>query len=100
MPFGLWTRVGARKPCIRWGPDLPCERAVLRRKGRDHCKVYGFSAVSCAKTAELIDMPFGVWTQVSPRKHVFDIVHIGTTWQMQLNHPCAVAMRRPFVKLL
>ena len=28
--------------------------------------------MSCAKTAELIEMPFGVWTQVGPRKHVLD----------------------------
>jgi len=26
-------------------------------------------------------------------------VHIGATWRIQLNHPCAVAMR-PYVKLL
>jgi len=25
--------------------------------------------VSCAKTAEPIEMPFGVWTRVGPRKH-------------------------------
>jgi len=28
----------------------------------------GRSAVSRAKTAESIEMPFGVWTQVGPRK--------------------------------
>ena len=27
------------------------------------------SAVSCAKMAELIDLPFGLWTQVGERKH-------------------------------
>jgi len=26
--------------------------------------------VSCAKTAELIEVPFGLWTRVGPRKHV------------------------------
>jgi len=26
-------------------------------------------------------------------------VHIGATWQIRLNHPCAVAMQ-PYVKLL
>jgi len=28
--------------------------------------------VSCAKTAKPIEMPFGIWTQVGPRKHVLD----------------------------
>jgi len=41
----------------------------------------GLSAVSHAKTAESIEMPFGVWSSVSPRKHVLDGVHIGATWR-------------------
>jgi len=28
--------------------------------------------VSCAKMAELIELPFGTWTQVGPRNHVLD----------------------------
>jgi len=28
------------------------------------------------KTAELIEMPFGLWTQVCPRKNVLDWVQI------------------------
>jgi len=35
-----------------------------------HCKALGLSAVSCAKTAELIEMPFGLWTRVGPIKQV------------------------------
>jgi len=30
--------------------------------------------VSHAKTAEPIEMPFGVWTREGPRNHVFDRV--------------------------
>jgi len=33
---------------------------------------YKGDAVSCAKTAELIVMPFGLWTRVGLRKHVLD----------------------------
>jgi len=33
-----------------------------------HCKVQGLSAVSCAKTAIPVEMPFGMWTRVGPRK--------------------------------
>ena len=28
--------------------------------------------MSCAKTAEPIEMPFGLWTRDGPRKHVLD----------------------------
>jgi len=28
--------------------------------------------VSCAKTAGLIEMPFGIWTWVGPKKHILD----------------------------
>ena len=55
--------------------------------------------VSPAETAEPIEMPFSVWTRVGPMKHVFDGVHIGATWRIQLNRPCAAAMRL-YVKLL
>ena len=30
--------------------------------------------MSCAKTAELIEMPFGLRTRVGPRNHVLDAV--------------------------
>jgi len=55
--------------------------------------------VSCAKAAELIEMPFGTWTQVGTRKHVLGRGHTGATWQIPLNRPC-VAVMRPVVKLL
>jgi len=31
----------------------------------------GLSRVSPTKTAELIEMPFGLWTRVGPRNHVW-----------------------------
>jgi len=64
MLFGFWTRVGTRKDVLDRGPGLPCERAILRRKGAARCKVWGLSAVICAITAEPIEMPFRVWTRV------------------------------------
>jgi len=51
------------------------------------------------KAAEPIEMPFGIWTWVDSRKHVLGEVSTGATWQIQLNRPCAAAMR-PVVKLL
>jgi len=55
--------------------------------------------VSFAKTAEPIEMAFGIWTRVSLGKHVLGGVHTGATWRIPLNRPCATAMR-PAVKLL
>jgi len=36
------------------------------------CKVWGRSAMSCAKMAEPIEMPFGLRTWMGPRNHVLD----------------------------
>jgi len=52
--------------------------------------------MSCAKTAEPVDMSFGMWTRVGPRKHVLDWVDIGVTWRIHSNRPCAAAMH-PFL---
>jgi len=35
--------------------------------------------VICAKTAGPTEMPFGMWTRVSPRKHVLDAGASGRT---------------------
>jgi len=40
--------------------------------------------VSCAEMAEPIEMPFGLWTRVSQKKHVLHGGHIGATWQIRL----------------
>ena len=41
----------------------------LAGKVAAHWKVMGHSMVSCAKTAEPIEMPFGANTLVGPRHH-------------------------------
>jgi len=56
---------GSKEPCITWDLDLPVGRGNFEEKGRDRR-----SASSCAKMAEPIKMPFGLWTRVGPRKHV------------------------------
>ena len=53
---------------------------VKGREGAAHCKVQGLSAVNCAKIAELIETPLGLWTSVGTSKHVLDQVQIGDTW--------------------
>jgi len=45
------------------------------------------------KTAELIEMPFGMLSRVDPKMHVLEGAgHIGATWRIRLNRPCAAAM--------
>ena len=68
--------------------------------GAVHRKVYGHSTVSYAKTAELIEMPFGMWTLAGPRKHVLDgCTYTGATRRIRLDSPCAAAMR-PFCQMV
>jgi len=52
------------------------------------------SAVSCAKMAELIKMPFVLWRRVGPRKHVLHRVHIDATWRIRLNRPCSATLQK------
>ena len=56
--------------------------------------------VSPAKTAEPIAIPLGCESS-GPNEpcRLLDGVHIGATWRIRLNRPCAAAMR-PYVKLL
>jgi len=57
------------------------------------------TVMSPAKTAEPIEMPFGLWTRVGPKEACVTWEHIGATWRIRLNRPCSAAMR-PYVKLL
>jgi len=47
------------------------EGAILRGRVA-HCKVWRRSLMSCAKTAEPIEMAFGLWAWMDPRNHVLD----------------------------
>jgi len=100
------------------GSRSPWEGAILRGKGRPTVKYMDTLRSLSAKTAESIEMPFGLWARMAPRNHVLDEssqvlrdvamatvswisiygVHIGTTWRIRLNCPCAAAMQ-PYVKL-
>ena len=73
------------------GSKFFIRRGNFEGKGAAHCKIPGHSAVSCAKIAESIEIPFGMWTRVGPRKHILDRVHTSAN--------CAATMR-PFVELL
>ena len=54
------------------GVQIPgLEGAMLGDRGT-HSKVQELSAVSCAKTAELIEVPFGLCIRVGRRMHKFN----------------------------
>jgi len=55
-----------------WGPD-PLGRGIFEGEGASHCKVWGHSAVICAKsTAEPISTLFGLCARMGPSNHVLD----------------------------
>jgi len=66
---------GVMQQCVYGTKICEGERAA-------YCEVYGRSALSCAKMAEAIEMPFALWTRVSPSKHVF---HGGADWRNLAN---------------
>jgi len=48
--------------------------------------------MSCAKMAELINLPFGLWTWVGERKHRFNrICHVAPMCPHKRAHWCHVA---------
>jgi len=80
IPFGLRTRVDPRNHVLD-GVYIPhaWEWRTLRWGSGGT-----LSAVNCAKTVELIEMPFGLWTRVGRKKHGVTWGHIGATWQIRL----------------
>jgi len=83
MSFGLSARTGPGNHDLDGVQIPPWEGTILRERGA-HCKIWGLSAVSCAKTAEPIDLMFGLRTQVGRRKQKFNMGgHIGATWRIR-----------------
>ena len=97
---------GANEPCM--GSRSPM--AILRGKRANHCKVYGYSAVICAKTAEPIDLPFALWSWMGRRMHKFNrIRQVGPMFPHGRTHcrqlantiePSVYVGDAPYVKLL
>ena len=78
MPLWLRTRMCPRNHILDGIQIFPYEGAIFREKDMpDHAQRH--SSVSCARTAEPIEMPFGLWTTVGPGKHVLGEVHTGAT---------------------
>jgi len=69
MPFGLRTPVG---PYYMGRPDRPMGRGNFEGGEASRCRVQRYFAVICAKTAEPIEVPFGLGARMGPRNHVLD----------------------------
>ena len=61
LPFGLSTWVGLKNHVLDGGPDPHGKGQSFGEEQATQCKVQGHSTVVCAKTAEPIGMPFGLW---------------------------------------
>jgi len=72
IPFGLSTQVGPSNCVLDGGPVLPMGRGHFFGKGASHCKVQGYSAVNCAKTAEPIEMSFVLSACMGPKNYALD----------------------------
>ena len=60
------ARMGPRNHVLDVGSRSPWEGVILMGKQKAaRCKVQRRSALICAKTAELIEIPFGLWTRVA-----------------------------------
>jgi len=86
---------------------LPHWKCIIGQKRGWECAarakyaIYDCLLVSCAKTAEPIQMPFGTWTRVSARNHVLDG---GAHWHHLANtsepSACGGNASGPYVQLL
>jgi len=63
---------GPKEPSVTWGPDDPPLEDNFEGNGAAYCKIQGLCALSCAGTTEPIEMSFGMWTRVGPRKHLME----------------------------
>jgi len=77
--------MGPRNHVLDGGPD-PHGKGQFLGKGHPG-KVQGLFAVSCAKTAEPIDLRFRLWTRVGGRKHKFNRGANVPSWEGTLAPP-------------
>jgi len=99
---------GPKESCAKWGPDRH-GKGQFWGKGAPIVK-YRDTAVTCTKTAEPIDLPFGLWSRVG-RRSTSSIIfarwrrcahmggQLGATWRIRFNRTSATTMRS-YVKLL
>jgi len=63
--------VGQGNHVLDGGPELPWKGVIFSGKGRPVVRSRDIVR-SCAKTAESIEMPFGLWAPIGSMNHVLD----------------------------
>jgi len=75
LPFGLRTWVGPGNHVLDGAPDPPPHwKGQFFWEGENGRPIvkYRDTTVICAKTAEQIGMPFGLWSRMGRKNHVLD----------------------------
>jgi len=82
--FVVWVWEGPRKHMFnRIGQVAPvCTSSILFARWHQCARRH---SMSCAKTTELIELPFGLWTPVVWRKHMFSCIHWRAHWRHLTN---------------
>jgi len=83
--LGFWAGMGPGNYVLDGRPDHPIGMGNFEGVRRPIVK-YRDTVMSCAKMAEPIEMPFGIWTREGPRKHV-----LGGTIGCTLAQPNTIA---------
>jgi len=69
LSFGLRTRVGPGNHVLDGSPDPTIRRGNFEGEMGVVKYIGTHFLVICAKTAEPIEMPFGLWARADPRNH-------------------------------
>jgi len=83
MPFGCGLAGGSKELLIIWRPRSPTRTGNFEGQMAARCKVQGLSAVSCAKTAEPIEMQFEILSRACPGNQV--LYGSGAHWRHLAN---------------
>jgi len=71
MPFGLWAQVGPRNHVLNGNPDVKVQFLWKGHVWAPQACPTTLCRELC-NTAELLEMPLGLWAQVSSRNNVLD----------------------------
>jgi len=104
MPLGLRTHVDPKNHVLDGDPcTYPMGRGNLEGEEASHYKLWGHSAVICAKTTESTEMLFGLWARMGTRKHVLDTAQIlnvkGQLLQRGHARACSTTLSRELYKM-
>jgi len=92
MPFRLRVHAGLRNHVLHGVQIAACQGAIFRGKDM-HGHAQWHSAVSCAKWLNQLRCCLLCGLGLAQESTLNMGVHIGATWRIPMNRPCAAAMR-------